>query len=154
MSDRILNLGIPAGSLQEATGELFRKAGYNIKFSSRSYYPTIDDDEIEFSSIRAQGAGGQNVNKVSSAIHLRFDFLNSSLPDFYKQRLQALRDRRISADGVITLKAQRHRTQERNRQDALERLAHSGYKRIVELSNPSLPGYGIDEAYQQTDQRQ
>ena len=82
----------------------------------------IPDEEIDLSAIRAQGAGGQNVNKVSSAIHLRFDIKESSLPDDYKQRLLELRDRRISKEGVIIIKAQQYRTQEKNRQAALERL--------------------------------
>ena len=83
---------------------------------------SIPDEEIQLSAIRSQGAGGQNVNKVSSAIHLRFDINASSLPDFYKQRLAGLKDRRISKQGVIIIKAQKFRTQEKNREDALERL--------------------------------
>lgn len=83
---------------------------------------SIPIEEVEISAIRAQGAGGQNVNKVSSALHLRFDVRASSLPDFYKQRLLALHDQRLSKDGVIVIKAQRYRTQEKNREEGLGRL--------------------------------
>ena len=82
----------------------------------------IDEAEVDISAIRAQGAGGQNVNKVSSAIHLRYDIPASSLPDEVKERLLALRDKRITAEGVLVIKAQSHRTQDMNRLDAYARL--------------------------------
>jgi ribosome-associated protein len=101
-------------------------------------YLGIPDEEVELIAIRAQGAGGQNVNKVSSAIHLRFDIPASSLPDHYKERLMALSDRRISSDGVVVLKAQRFRTQEKNREDALERLCEL-IKRAMHTGKPRRP---------------
>jgi len=87
-----------------------------------SPYIAISDEELELIPIRAQGAGGQNVNKVSSAIHLRFDIQNSSLPAVYKERLLNLSDRRINKEGILIIKAQLHRTQEKNKLDALQRL--------------------------------
>ncbi|RLA72587.1 MAG: aminoacyl-tRNA hydrolase [Epsilonproteobacteria bacterium] len=84
---------------------------------------TLDENEIEFTAIRASGSGGQKVNKTSAAIHIRFDIAVSSLPEFYKERLLELKDKRITKEGIIVIKSQQHRSQEQNRDEALERLA-------------------------------
>jgi ribosome-associated protein len=83
---------------------------------------TLADDEIEINAIRAQGSGGQKVNKTSAAVHLRFDIEASSLPAFYKERLLDLKDKRITREGVVVIKSQQHRSLEQNREEALERL--------------------------------
>jgi len=104
-----MDRGSPSSAIQSAMPLLFS-------------HVVIPDSEIEIHAMRSQGAGGQHVNKVSSAVHLRFDVVASSLPPFYKEELLKLKDHRISEDGVITIKAQQFRSQEQNREDALNRL--------------------------------
>jgi ribosome-associated protein len=116
--------------------------------ATQSLFP-LDEREVEFSAIRAQGAGGQNVNKVSSAIHLRFDIHASSLPDALKERLLGLNDSRITQEGVLVLKAQQHRTQEMNRIDALNRLQEV----IDSVATPPKPRRATKPSYGATQRR-
>ena len=111
--------------------------------ATQSLFP-VKELEVEFGAIRAQGAGGQNVNKVSSAIHLRFDIRASSLPDAVKERLLSLNDSRITLEGVLVIKSQQHRTQEMNRSAALSRLQEvvDGVATPPKPRRATKPSYG------------
>ena len=99
---------------------------------------TLDENDIEISAIRAQGSGGQKVNKVSAAIHLRFDIAASSLPEFYKEKLLELKDKRVTKEGIIVIKSQQHRSQEQNREEALKRLVEL-IKRVNVVPKKRVP---------------
>lgn len=120
-----------------------------------SHNLTIPDEEITISAIRAQGAGGQNINKVSNAVHLRFDVAASSLPELYKERLLKLADQRITRAGVIVIKAQQHRSLERNREEALQRLRELVLRAAAtrKKRKPTRPSAGARERRLESKQR-
>ena len=116
-------------------------AGFRLPTMSQTIPYTLRDDEVELMAIRAQGAGGQNVNKVSNAVHLRFDVRASSLPDELKARLLARRDQRISDEGIVVIKAQSYRSLEKNRADAMARLEQliAAAARVPRVRRPTRP---------------